>query len=62
MNTTPKQWDKGHISPERLRKKAAQGTHMTLAPRALREVADYIEWLQQFAPQPLAPSEQEGKQ
>ena len=41
--TEPKQ----HISPSVLRQKADNGRTIMLSPQVLRELADYIEWMQQ---------------
>lgn len=41
--TEPKQ----HISPSVLRQKADNGRTLMLSPQVLRELADYIEWMQQ---------------
>lgn len=38
---------KRHISPSVLRHKADNGRTLMLSPQVLRELADYIEWMQQ---------------
>ena len=38
---------KRHISPSVLRQKADNGHTIMLPPQVLRELADYIEWMQQ---------------
>ena len=38
---------KRHISPSLLRQKADNGRTIMLSPEILRELADYIEWMQQ---------------
>mgnify|MGYP003594354767 CR=1 FL=1 len=38
---------KRHISPSVLRQKADNGRTLMLSPHVLRELADYIEWMQQ---------------
>ena len=38
---------KRHISPSVLRQKADNGRTIMLPPHVLRELADYIEWMQQ---------------
>lgn len=38
---------KRHISPSVLRQKADNGRTLMLSPQVLRELADYIEWMQQ---------------
>ena len=38
---------KRHISPSVLRQKADNGRTLMLSPEVLRELADYIEWMQQ---------------
>ena len=38
---------KRHIYPSVLRQKADNGRTIMLSPQVLRELADYIEWMQQ---------------
>ena len=38
---------KRRISPSVLRQKADNGSTIMLSPQVLRELADYIEWMQQ---------------